>query len=227
MTVVTKSRLGVALDVPDLETAVALAQRVSPWIDVAKVGLELYCAAGPVAVTRMIDLGYDVFLDLKLHDIPTTVGRAARVLGRLGVRYVNFHAAGGDAMLRAAVEGCREGARDASLPAPIPLAVTVLTSDPDTAAFDARLDLAIATGWGGVVCSLHEVPRVKHAREDFVTVVPGTRLAGDETHDQARTGTPFEAARLGADVIILGRTMTAASDPEAVAERVASGITNP
>src|SRR5690242_18466235 len=124
----TRPRLAVALDLPDLDDAATLAKRLDEWFDVAKVGLELYGAAGPAAVERMHDLGYDVFLDLKLHDIPTTVSRAARVLGRLGVRYCNFHAAGGEAMLRAAVEGLAAGARDASLAPPVALAVTVLTS---------------------------------------------------------------------------------------------------
>src|SRR5690242_21174728 len=122
------ARLGVALDVSNLDDAATLAKRLHEWMPVAKVGLELYSAAGPAAVECLTDLGYDVFLDLKLHDIPTTVGRAARVLGRLGVRYCNFHAAGGEAMLRAAVEGLAAGARDASLAPPVALAVTVLTS---------------------------------------------------------------------------------------------------
>jgi orotidine-5'-phosphate decarboxylase len=119
-----------------------------------------------------------------------------------------------------------EGARDASQAVPVPLAVTVLTSDPDVSAFDARLDAAVAGGCGGVVCSLHEIERVKRVREDFVTVVPGTRLAGGDQHDQARTGTPVEAARRGADVIVLGRPVTAADDPEAVASRIAYDVEN-
>jgi orotidine-5'-phosphate decarboxylase len=219
-----RRRLALALDVPSLDDAATLAKRLGEWFGVAKVGLELYSAAGPAAVERMIDLGYDVFLDLKLHDIPTTVHRAARVLGRLGVRYCNFHAAGGEAMLRGAVEGLAEGARDASSPPPVALAVTVLTSDPDASAFDARLATAIASGCGGVVCSLHEIERVRRAREDFVTVVPGTRLDTDDRHDQARSGTPFDAARLGADVIVIGRTVTRADDPEAVARHITSGL---
>ena len=93
----------------------------APWFGVAKVGLELYSAAGPDAITALADLGFDVFADLKLHDIPTTVGRAARVLGALGARYLNVHAAGGAAMLRAGVEGLREGAAGAGLPEPVPL----------------------------------------------------------------------------------------------------------
>jgi orotidine-5'-phosphate decarboxylase len=220
----TPPRLALALDLPNLDDAATLAKRLDEWFSVAKIGLELFSAAGPAAVERMRDLGLDVFLDLKLHDIPTTVHRAARVLGRLGVRYCNFHAAGGEAMLRGAVEGLSEGARDASLPAPVSLAVTVLTSDPDASAFDARLHAAVASGCGGVVCSLHEIERVKRAREDFVTVVPGTRLDGDDQHDQARTGTPGEAARRGADVLVIGRTVTHASDPEAISQRIARDV---
>ncbi|MDQ1519806.1 MAG: orotidine-5-phosphate decarboxylase [Actinomycetota bacterium] len=226
MTKTDSPRLAIALDVPDLDDAATLAKRLDAWFTVAKIGLELWSAAGPAAVERIQELGFDVFLDLKLHDIPTTVHRAARVLGRLGVRYCNFHAAGGEAMLRGAVEGMREGARDASLPAPVALAVTVLTSDPDASAFDARLDAAVASGCGGVVCSLHEIERVKRARADFVTVVPGTRLVDGDVHDQARTGTPFEAASLGADVIVIGRTVTRAADPEAVAQHIARGVAN-
>ena len=219
-----RPRLAIALDFPDLDTAATFAKRVDDAFDIAKIGLELWSAAGPEAVECIQQLGYDVFLDLKLHDIPTTVGRAARVLGRLGVRYCNFHAAGGEAMLRAAVEGLTEGAREASLPPPVPLAVTVLTSDPDASAFDARLAAAIASGCSGVVCSLHEIERVKRAREDFVTVVPGTRIEGGDVHDQARTGTPFDAARRGADVIVIGRTVTHADDPEGVARSIARTI---
>jgi orotidine-5'-phosphate decarboxylase len=220
----TNTRLALALDVPDLDEAATLAKRLDTWFDVAKIGLELWSAAGPAAVERMQDLGLDVFLDLKLHDIPTTVHRAARVLGRLGVRYCNFHAAGGEAMLRGAVEGLHEGARDASLAPPAALGVTVLTSDADAGAFDERLTVTIAAGCDGVVCSLHEIERVKRAREDFVTVVPGTRLEGADVHDQARTGTPFDAARRGADVIVIGRTVTAADDPEHVANLIAHGV---
>src|SRR5436309_11267314 len=141
-----RNRLAVALDVPDLDSAEQLAKEIAPWFGVAKVGLELYSAAGPEAIARFRALDFAVFADLKLHDIPTTVGRAARVLGRLGVAYLNFHAAGGVEMLRAGVEGVREGARDAQRAAPVPIAVTVLTSDPDASAFDARLAAAFESG---------------------------------------------------------------------------------
>src|SRR5882757_6874725 len=141
-----RHKLAVALDLPDLDQAEQLAKEVAPWFGIAKVGLELYSAAGPEAIARMRALDLEVFADIKLHDIPTTVGRAARVLGRQGVRYLNFHAAGGVDMLRAGVEGLAEGARDGGHERAIPIAVTVLTSDPDPSAFDARLESAIEAG---------------------------------------------------------------------------------
>src|SRR6476646_4036954 len=144
-----RNRLAVALDVSDLDRAEQLAKEVTPWFGVAKVGLELYSAAGPEAIARMRALDLEVFADIKLHDIPTTVGRAARVIGRQGVRYLNFHAAGGVEMLRAGVEGLAEGARDAGHSPAKPIAVTVLTSDPDTSAFDERLARAVETGCEG------------------------------------------------------------------------------
>jgi orotidine-5'-phosphate decarboxylase len=171
---------------------------------------------------RALDL--DVFADIKLHDIPTTVGRAARVLGRQGVRYLNFHAAGGVDMLRAGVEGLAEGARDGGHERAIPIAVTVLTSDPDPSAFDARLESAIEAGCLGVVCSIEEVARVHAARPDFVTIVPGVRFADGDHHDQARVGTPEAVARAGGDVLVIGRAVTRATDPRAAAQRVSDAI---
>ena len=222
---IARDHLAIALDVPSLGEAVELARSVAPWFGVAKVGLELYSAAGPAMVEPLADLGLRVFCDLKLHDIPTTVGRAARVLGRLGVAYLNFHAAGGVAMLRAGVDGVKEGARDAGRGAPVPLAVTVLTSDPDASAFDARLAYAIEAGCGGVVCSVQEIARVKRARKDFVAVVPGVRLGGGDVHDQARVGTPAQVAAAGADVLVVGRAVSAATDRTAAARLVHESVT--
>lgn len=226
MTDDVRNRLAIALDVPDLEHAAALAKEVSPWIGVAKVGLELYSAAGPEAIACMRALDFAVFADLKFHDIPTTVRRAARVVGTQGVSYLNMHAAGGVDMVRAGVEGLLEGAREAGHPAPTPIAVTVLTSDPDTSAFDLRLANAIDGGCGGVVCSVHEVERVHAARADFVTIVPGIRFDDGSRHDQARVGTPEVAARVRADVLVLGRTITESSDPRAAAERAHASFAN-
>src|SRR4029079_7057457 len=119
----SRDHLALALDVGDLDTALAVAQRVEPWFGAAKVGFELYAEAGPDAFQALRDKGFRVFADLKLHDIPNTVGRAARVLGRHGVDFLNLHAAGGEAMLRAGVEGLAEGARDAGHAPPVALAV--------------------------------------------------------------------------------------------------------
>jgi orotidine-5'-phosphate decarboxylase len=221
---VAREHLAIALDVPSLPDALDLARAVAPWVGVAKVGLELYSAAGPAAVEPLADLGLRVFLDLKLHDIPTTVGRAARVLGRLGVHYLNFHAAGGVEMLRAGVDGVRQGAGEAGHATPVPLAVTVLTSDADASAFDARLAAAIEAGCGGVVCSVHEIARVKRARQDFVTVVPGVRLADGDVHDQARVGTPSQVAAAGGDVLVIGRAISAAADRRAAAQLVYDAV---
>jgi orotidine-5'-phosphate decarboxylase len=219
-----RNRLALALDVSDLDRAEQLAKEVAPWFGVAKVGLELYSAAGPEAIARMRALDLDVFADIKLHDIPTTVGRAARVLGRQGVRYLNFHAAGGVDMLRAAVEGLAEGARDEGHSSAIPIAVTVLTSDPDVRAFDDRLACAIEAGCGGVVCSVEEIGRVHAARPDFVTIVPGVRFADGTHDDQARVGTPGRFARAGGDLLVIGRAVTQADDPRAAAQQAFDAV---
>ena len=221
-----RNRLALALDVPDLDQAEQLAKEVAPWFGIAKVGLELYSAAGPEAIARMRALDLEVFADIKLHDIPTTVGRAARVLGRQGVRYLNFHAAGGLDMLRAGVEGLAEGARDGGHASATPIAVTVLTSDPDVRAFDERLARAIESGCGGVVCSVEEIERVHAARADFVTIVPGVRFADGEQHDQARIGTPERVASMGGNVLVVGRAVTRAVDPRAAAARVSDAVTH-
>jgi orotidine-5'-phosphate decarboxylase len=212
-----RDRLALALDVEDLAAAVALADRLHPWFGVVKVGLELFTAAGPAAVEKLTRPDRRVFLDLKLHDIPTTVGKAARQVGRLGVGYVTLHAAGGVDMLRAGVDGLATGAADAGLDdRPVALGVTVLTSDPDASAFPARLAAAAEGGCGGVVCSVRELPVVKE-RSQLLAVVPGIRLPGDATHDQARVGTPADAIAAGADLLVIGRAVTAAPDPEAAA----------
>jgi len=211
-----RDRLALALDVDDLDAAVALADRLHPWFGVVKVGLELFVGCGPAAVEKLSAPGRRVFLDLKLHDIPTTVGRAARQAGRLGVGFVTLHTAGGVDMLRAGADGLAAGAAEAGAPAPVALGVTVLTSDPDASAFPARLEAARAGGCGGVVCSVRELAAVKE-RSPLLAVVPGIRLPGGAAHDQARVGTPAEAIAAGADLLVVGRAVTAATDPEAAA----------
>ncbi len=229
----TRDRLALALDVDDLAVAVALADRLHPWFGVVKVGLELFTAAGPAAVEALAAPGRRVFLDLKLHDIPTTVGKAARQVGRLGVGYVTLHTAGGVDMLRAGVDGLEAGAAEAGFDRPVALGVTVLTSDPDASAFPARLDAAVAGGCGGVVCSVQELPAVLRYRgtppnprvsSRLLAVVPGIRLPGGATHDQARVGTPAEAIAAGADLLVVGRAVTGAPDPEAAAAALSAAM---
>ncbi|HEX4775439.1 MAG TPA: orotidine-5'-phosphate decarboxylase [Acidimicrobiia bacterium] len=216
-----RDRLAIALDVDDLDDAVALARRVAPWFGIAKVGLELYTVAGPVAFARMHELGLRVFADLKLHDIPTTVERASRAAARHGVEFLNMHAAGGVAMLRAGIEGARAGARDH---APAMLAVTVLTSDADTSAFSSRLDATIAAGCDGVVCSAHEVHTVKERDASLRAMVPGVRLEGDARDDQARVATPADVVAAGGDWLVLGRAVTRAARPEHAAATVVASL---
>jgi orotidine-5'-phosphate decarboxylase len=218
-----RDHLALAFDVGDLDAALVVAERLQPWFGVAKVGFELYAEAGPDAFDALRDKGFRVFADLKLHDIPNTVGRAARVLGRRGVDFLNFHAAGGEAMVRAGVEGLAEGARDAGHAPPVALAVTVLTSDPNIDARDARMQIARDAGCAGVVCagSDVEVARAYGLR----TMVPGIRLAGGAANDQARVDTPDDAIARGADWLVIGRSVTAADDPEAAAREVTRAVT--
>src|SRR5262245_47951648 len=217
-----RAHLVLALDVGGLAEAEAMAARVGEWFGVVKVGLELYAEAGPAAFARFHDLGYRVFADLKLHDIPNTVGRAATVLGRHGVDVLNFHTAGGVEMLRAGVDGLRAGALEAGHAPPIALGVTVLTSDPDASAFDARLATAVAAGCDGVVCSAREVRAARDA--GMRTMVPGIRPPGTDVHDQARVATPETAIHDGATWLVIGRAVTAAPDPAGAAALLADSV---
>ncbi|MGH9166569.1 MAG: orotidine-5'-phosphate decarboxylase [Acidimicrobiia bacterium] len=216
-----------ALDVESAERAVRLAKAVAPHVGGFKVGLELLMGPGPATVAALGALGKPVFADAKLHDIPTTVGRAAYQLGRLGTRWVSVHGAGGRAMLEAGEEGLAEGAggRPAGL-----LAITVLTSLsashladaglPSPGKLTARLArLAGEAGCEGVVCSPRELRVVADVAPGLRRVTPGIRPAGTNADDQARTATPGEALRHGADLLVVGRAITGARDPvEAAAE---------
>ncbi len=191
-----RRRLALALDLDDLVEAHRWAATLRPWFGVAKIGLELFSAAGPDAIGAMRDLGYQVFLDLKLFDIPTTVQRSTRVLGALGVDYLTLHARGGVDMLRAGVDGLLEGAEGAGLPAPTPLAVTVLTSDDDAPAHIVpnRVRVAVEGGCGGLVLAAEDLQTARELAPRLKRVVPGIRLRGGDRHDQARSATPQEAA---------------------------------
>ena len=220
-----RRRLCLVLDVDDLEVARRLGQQLRPWFGVAKVGLELFSAAGPDAIETMVELGYEVFADLKLHDIPTTVGKASRVLGSLGASYVTMHAFGGVDMLRAGVEGLETGAEQAGLALPCALAVTILTSDGGAPAhvFPQRVATAVEAGCGGIVCAVSDVAEARRIGPELTIVTPGIRLTGGATHDQARAATPQEAVDAGADLLVIGRAVTHAEDPVlAAAELVES-----
>ncbi len=220
-----KSHLALGLDFDNREVALDRALALREWFGVAKVGHELYAAAGPSIVAELRDIGYEVFLDAKLHDIPNTVRSAARVLAGYGLAYLNFHTSGGRAMLEAGIEGALDGAQRAGHRAPKLLGVTVLTSDSNVSAFDERLDLAAVAGCDGVVCSALEVATVKARHPKLVTMVPGIRLAGSDTNDQARVATPYDAIRNGADVLVIVRTVHHAADPCAAAEQVFREVT--
>jgi orotidine-5'-phosphate decarboxylase len=221
-------RLVVALDVPSAGDALALAGRLQGRVGMFKVGLELFCAEGKGLVAELQALG-PVFLDLKLHDIPTTVERALRRLLELDPRLINVHAQGGPAMLEAAaraVRAHREGGGRTEL-----LAVTVLTSldrealaragqsaDPsDLALHLARLSRDC--GCDGVVCSAREAAAVREAcGEGFHRLTPGIRPRGQDSQDQARVMDPASALAAGATWLVVGRPITHAADPAAAAE---------
>ncbi|MDQ6696604.1 MAG: orotidine-5'-phosphate decarboxylase [Actinomycetota bacterium] len=222
-----RERLALALDFDDLVVATRLATTLKPWFGVVKVGLELYSAEGPEAITTMTALGFDVFADIKLHDIPSTVGKASRVFGSLGASYLTLHAFGGVEMLQAGVEGLRTGAENAGLPEPLALAVTILTSD-DTAPphiLPKRVATAVTAGCGGIVCAAADVHEARQYAPRLRMVVPGIRPAGAPTHDQARSATPREALDAGADLLVIGRAITRAEDPAAAAAALMADLT--
>ncbi len=221
-----RDRLALALDVDDPVAAHRLAGELAPWFGVVKVGLELYAATGPDIVVQMVDRGYKVFLDMKLADIPTTVERTARVFGALGVSYLTLHAFTGPVMLRAGVDGLREGASRAGLPVPMALAVTILTSDPDAPPhiLGRRVTAAVEGGCGGLVCAARDVAEAKSLAPRLFAAVPGIRPSGTPSDDHANAATPHEAVRAGADLLVVGRAVTAAPDRVAAAASIAAGL---
>jgi orotidine-5'-phosphate decarboxylase len=221
--------VAVALDATDLETAARWASMVTPHVSTVKIGLELYLRYGPEAVASVRGAsGVQVFLDLKLHDIPATVAGAARAVARLRPDILTVHAAGGPDVVRAAVEAA---------PAANVAAVTVLTSlgDADLArigvlgpvgdAVRRLAALAVSAGARGLVCSPHEVAAVRsEVGPDIVLITPGVRPAGTAANDQARIATPEEAMRAGADLLVIGRPITGAPDPGAAAAALAASL---
>ncbi|MCD9623192.1 orotidine-5'-phosphate decarboxylase [Rhabdothermincola salaria] len=220
-----RARLALALDVDDLVEALRLVRLLRPWFGVAKVGLELYSAAGPDAIGAVAAEGLDVFADLKFLDIPTTVEKASRVVGTLGARYLTVHTRAGVEHLAAGVEGMAAGAAAVGLPEPTVLGVTVLTSEgADPTALADRLGVAVAAGAGGVVCAASDLAEATRLAPGLVRVVPGIRPAGADAHDQARPATPAAALAGGADLLVIGRAVTRAVDPVAAAVAVAAEV---
>ncbi|MBB6729594.1 orotidine-5'-phosphate decarboxylase [Cohnella zeiphila] len=226
------AKVMVALDKPDAEAALRLAGRLEGSGCWAKVGMELFYAAGPSVVRELKARGLKVFLDVKMHDIPNTVRGGARSIVRLGVDMFNVHAAGGLAMMEAAVQGIREAAEEGGSPLtelPLVIAVTQLTSTSQAtlneeigisgsveAAVVRYAELAKRAGLNGVVASPLETGAIKAACGDrFMTVTPGIRPRGADIGDQSRVTTPREAVAGGTDYLVIGRPITAAPDPAA------------
>jgi orotidine-5'-phosphate decarboxylase len=215
-----RSRMVLALDVDDLVVARRLARQLQPFFGTMKVGFELYSAAGPEAISLLTGMGLDVFCDIKLLDIPNTVGRAARVFGALGARYLTLHTAGGAPMLRAGVEGLREGAAGADLAEP------VLTSEPDASAhlLHQRVVAGLDGGCGGFVCAVPDVETVRQIVPAAVLATPGIRPEGAAIDDQGRVATPRQALDAGADLLVVGRPVTRAADPVAAARALVAPL---
>jgi orotidine-5'-phosphate decarboxylase len=223
--------LYLALDVPSGRSAEPLVKQLGPYVGGFKVGGELFVAEGPNIIDLIAGLGCDVFIDLKLHDIPRTVEAGAKRLAKLGARYLTVHALGGKDMLEAAVQGASAN------PNTQVLAVTVLTSH--TAATLSELGLqenveaqvlklarlAQSAKVPGLVCSAHECQAIRSALgKDVVLVTPGIRLEGGATHDQKRVATPKEAIAAGANVLVLGRAVLDAPDKRAALAAVLDDI---
>ena len=215
-----------ALDVSDLDRAEALASVLEGEVAVFKVGLELFTAHGPAAVVHLRDHG-PVFLDLKLHDIPNTVERAARNCARMGVSIVTVHALGGEAMVTAALRGAALGAAESGHPVPTIAAVTVLSSiggealaSPASLAFEA-----MSAGATAAVVSGADVSTVREVvGEAFCLIVPGIRPAGSNGHDQVRILTPEEAVARGADYLVIGRPIADSPDPSGAARSILASV---
>ncbi|HWL81136.1 MAG TPA: orotidine-5'-phosphate decarboxylase [Roseomonas sp.] len=222
-----------ALDTPDAARAEGWARAVAPHVGLVKVGLELFCAAGPTVMSR-IAAQRPVFLDLKFHDIPNTVAGAVRSVCATHPAMLTLHGGGGGAMIEAARRAAEDSLGEAR---PAILAVTVLTSFTAAGLAETGVSggptqqvlrlarLALEAGADGLVCSPQEISRLRDAfGEAPLLVVPGVRPAGSDKGDQARVATPEEAAAAGADWLVVGRPITSAPDPAAAAAAIAGSL---
>ena len=217
----TTSKIIVALDFNDLEQVLHFVEQIQPSECRLKVGKELFTAYGPQIVRELHARGFEVFLDLKFHDIPNTVYKAIRVAADLGVWMVNVHASGGREMLVKARQAIQDSQHK-----PLLIAVTILTSLSDAEVAEIGYSrslteqtlylaqLSYACGIDGVVCSAHESTAIKqNTNAKFLTVTPGIRLSADKTDDQTRIMTPVQAIASGADYLVIGRPITQALTP--------------
>lgn len=216
----------IALDFSNEQEVFSFLDQFSEQLFV-KVGMELYYQEGPSIVEKIKERGHSIFLDLKLHDIPNTVKSAMKGLAKLDVDLVNVHAAGGKVMMESALEGLEAGTKSGKK-RPSLIAVTQLTSTTEEqmqkeqkiplSLIESVLhyaSLAKESGLDGVVCSVHEAGRIRdYCGEKFLRVTPGIRLAGGETHDQKRVATPDFARKNGSSLIVVGRAITASSNPQ-------------
>ena len=218
----------VALDYPDEGSVLKLVSQLSPDLCRLKVGKELFTRCGPSLVENLQSRGFEIFLDLKYHDIPNTVAGAVRAAAELGVWMVNVHAGGGRRMMEAASEALQSFAQK-----PLLIGVTVLTSMSEddlielgyTEALEQRVSrlaaLAQDSGLDGVVCSAQESQLLRRERgTDFYLVTPGIRMAGDSSGDQRRVVTPAQAIRNGSDYLVIGRSITGATNPRNALEQI-------
>jgi orotidine-5'-phosphate decarboxylase len=232
-----KERIIVALDVDDAESCKALLDKLYPTIKIFKIGSQLFIASGRDAINMIKRKGAASFLDLKFHDIPATVGKAAASATGLGVDIFDLHTSGGYDMMKKAVESSDEVAKRLQIKRPLMLGVTVLTSMNKKDLSDMGLKrepkdqvlflatLAKKAGLDGVVASAGEIEIIKkELGEDFMVVVPGIRPSWAEKMDQKRVATPKEAFARGADYIVIGRPITASEDPKDAAERIIGEI---
>src|SRR5262245_16533891 len=221
-----RRRMVLALDVDDLVVARRLARQLQPLFGTMKVGFELYTAAGPEAISMLAGMGVDVFCDVKLLDIPNTVGRAARVIGALGARYLTLHTSGGAPMLRAGVAALREGAAGADVPEPVAMGVTLITRESEAAhpPVHQRVTAGLAGGCGGFVCAVSDIETIRRIAPAAVLATPGIRPEGAGIDDQGRVATPRHALESGADLLIVGRPVTRAPDPLAAARALVAPL---
>ncbi len=228
-----------ALDVPSVEAALSLAEKIAPLVGAFKIGSELFTAAGPEIVRRIRATGAGVFLDLKFHDIPNTVAKSVASAVRLDVQMLTIHTGGGPAMMRAAEKSAQDTAKSLGKAPPLVLGVTVLTSmdgnELDAVGVQASVGhqverlarIAIESGLRGLVCSPLEIAALRQGfSQEIQLVTPGIRTGAEAADDQRRTLTPREAIEAGASWLVIGRPIYAATDPRAAAERILQSIAN-